>query len=136
MLCAFLPALVRRRYLDLYPLGEESYLTTELLAITTLFVFTYLPRLHAPPRLVRLPALCASPPTVVRPSRRRYCLVFMRLSPKLGLLTSTLSIAALDLFWYTIFLMTIFMSYALAFHLAFGMDVGAFSSVGTSMYVT
>ena len=60
----------------------------------------------------------------------------MRLSPKLGLLTSTLSIAALDLFWYTIFLMTIFMSYALAFHLAFGMDVGAFSSVGTSMYVT
>ena len=65
-----------------------------------------------------------------------YCLVFMRLSPKLGLLTSTLSIAAVPLFWFGMFFMTIFTSYALAFHLAFGMDVGAFSSVGTSMYVT
>ena len=65
-----------------------------------------------------------------------YCLVFMRLSPKLGLLTSTLSIAAVPLFWFGMFFMTIFTSYALAFHLAFGMDVGAFSSVGTSMYDT
>mmetsp|Transcript_23749 Transcript_23749/g.57226 ORF Transcript_23749/g.57226 Transcript_23749/m.57226 type:complete len:727 (+) Transcript_23749:3-2183(+) len=59
---------------------------------------------------------------------------FFHLSPKLGMLTSTVSRASVQLLWFMLLFIVLFMSYVVAFYMAFGSTVDNFATISNSAY--
>jgi len=59
---------------------------------------------------------------------------FFHLSPKLGVLTSTVSRASIELLWFMLLFFNVFIAYTVAFYMAFGSTVNEFATVEKTVY--